>query len=418
MKEVSLLEKKNSSDRIFLIAVGITLTVFTLFIRYLVRDIPSTDMNIFLLPWYNEYRDAGGFAAIGKTVGDYNYFYYLLLIGLTYIPVEAMHAIKALSGTFDYLLAFAVMYLVGELTKGDHRRGKFMLGAYAAVIFSPIVLENSAVWGQCDSMTAFWVVLALILIIKERYPGSCIALGMALAMKLQMVFIMPLVLYVFIAGFRSKKFRFVYFFAIPVVFWLTSVPHIIGGGGILDCFIIYLVQGTGESARLYENSGCFWALFVQDSVKAAKEGVQFPVLLFVLIAFAILAAFFIFCYVKKVELTPRNLVYMAFLSIFICVFFLPHMRDRYGYVYEILAIAICFLRPKTIPGLIMRYVSTLARYNYYLWGIKLIPVWVSAQLNLIALALYLLILMKELAPDKKDAGPAPEETKTVAADQT
>ena len=398
MKEVSVLDKKSNSDRIFLIAVGVILTVITVFIRFLVRDILSVDMNIFLLPWYNEYLEAGGFKAIGRTVGDYNYLYYLFMICMTYLPVKAMYAIKALSGLFDYLLAFAVMYLVGILTEKDPRRERFMLASYIAVIFSPLVLENSAVWGQCDSMTAFWVVLALILIIKERYPGSCTALGMALAMKLQMVFIMPLVLYIFIAKFREKKFRFVYFFAIPLVFWLTSVPHIIGGGGILDCFIIYLVQGTGESARLYENSGCFWALFVPDSAKAADEGIVFPTIPFVLVCFAILAAFFIFCYVKKVELSPKNIVCMAFLCIFICVFFLPHMRDRYGYVYEILAIALCFVEFKTLPLLVMIYVSTLARYNHYLFRLGFLPVWASALLNLAALVLYFVLLSKELFP--------------------
>ena len=51
MIEASALNKKNGSDRIFLIAVGIMLTVFTLVIRYIFKDILSIDMNIFLLPW-------------------------------------------------------------------------------------------------------------------------------------------------------------------------------------------------------------------------------------------------------------------------------------------------------------------------------------------------------------------------------
>ena len=405
MKDVSTLGKKSYSDRIFLIAVGVILTLFTMFIRFIVRDMPSTDMKIYLLPWYNDYKAAGGFKAVGETYGNYNYLYNLFLICLTYIPIDAVHAIKALSGVFDYLTALAVMDLTGILASSDPRREKFMLGAYAAVIFSPIVLENSAVWGQCDSMFAFCVVLAVVFIVKERYAASCVALGFALALKLQMVFIMPFVLYVYIVKFKEKRFRFLYFFIIPAVLWLTSVPHIIGGGGVLDCILVYLYQGTGYSERLYENSGCLWALFVHDSMAAAEAGIQFPILLFVIVAFAVLAAFFVFCYVKKVTLTPDNLVYMAFLCVFICVFFLPHMRDRYGYVYEILAIAVCFINPKTIPLLVMIYVSTLARYNYYLLGFRLIPVWESAVLNLLALAVYLYIFAKSIMPPKTKPAP-------------
>ena len=396
MIEASALNKKNGSDRIFLIAVGIMLTVFTLVIRYIFKDILSIDMNIFLLPWYNDYQAAGGFKAVGQTLTNYNYFYNLLTICQTYIPIKAIYAIKALSGLFDYLLALAVMYLVSLVASSDPRREKMMLISYSVVILSPIVLENSAVWGQCDSMFAFFLVLAMIFIVKERYISLCIALGMALALKLQMVFIMPFILYVYIAKIREKKFRFIYFLLIPAVFWLTSLPHVIGGGGILDCVYIYLYQSTGQSERLYENSGCFWALFVPDSKAAAAAGIQFPILLFVLITFVILAAFFVLIYIRKTDLTYRNMVYMAFLSIFICVYFLPHMRERYGYIYEILAIVVCFLNRKTIPLLIMIYIATLARYHSYLWGMGILPVWASAAINLAALAAYFLILSKEM----------------------
>lgn len=408
MKELSTLGKKSNSERLFLISIAVILTLATLFVRYLVRDILSVDMNIFLLPWYNDYRNAGGFKAVGYTFSNYNCLYNLLIICLTYIPIDAMHAIKALSGLFDYLTAFAVMHLTGMLTSEDTKRDRYMLASYSAVILSPIVLENSAVWGQCDSMFAFCIVLALIYIIKERFIACCVALGMALALKLQMVFIMPLVLYIYIVRFREKKLRFGYFFIIPAVCFLTSVPHIIGGGGVLDWIKIYLFQSSGMSDRLYENSGCFWAFFVPDSVKAAKEGVQYPVLLFVLIALAILAAFFVFCYVKKVELNPNNLVCMAFLSIFICVFFLPHMRDRYGYIYEILAIAICFINPKTIPLLITIYISTLARYNHYLFRLGYLTERGSAVLNIIALILYFVILYRNLVPAKSEPRPSPD----------
>ena len=79
------------------------------------------------------------------------------------------------------------------------------------------------------------------------------------------------------------------------------------------------------------------------------------------------------------------------------------MRDRYGYIYEILAIVLCFTDRKTILPLIMIYISTLARYNSYLWGIKLIPVWGSAALNLLALSAYFLLFAKRISAEKQEA---------------
>ena len=78
------------------------------------------------------------------------------------------------------------------------------------------------------------------------------------------------------------------------------------------------------------------------------------------------------------------------------MFFLPHMRERYGYIYEILAIVVCFLNRKTIPLLVMIYIATLARYHSYLWGMGILPVWASAAINLAALTVYFLILSKEM----------------------
>ena len=92
MKTVSELNIKNNTDRIFLVSVGIALTLSTVFLRFIVRDLPSTDMIICLLPWYDIYKANGGFRAIGYTVGNYNYLYSLLIIILTYSNVSDRHS--------------------------------------------------------------------------------------------------------------------------------------------------------------------------------------------------------------------------------------------------------------------------------------------------------------------------------------
>ena len=68
--------------------------------------------------------------------------------------------------------------------------------------------------------------------------------------------------------------------------------------------------------------------------------------------------------------TGKNLYMMAFLLVYTCVLFLPSMHERYGYLYEVLAIILSILIPKTIPLCAGLLAISMNTYGIYLFGVS------------------------------------------------
>ena len=64
------------------------------------------------------------------------------------------------------------------------------------------------------------------------------------------------------------------------------------------------------------------------------------------------------------------MLYCAFILAYTCVFFLPKMHERYGYLYEILAILIAFVDRKTIIPCVVLNMVSLITYSLYLYGVS------------------------------------------------
>lgn len=364
-------------------------------IRFALREVESIDSHNFLLPWYDEIKEAGGLWGLGGQVGNYNMPYQTLIALLTYLPVKPLYAYKILSCCFDYLLAAGVMLCVFSLTKS---RWKAVF-AFSGVVLSPVVFLNSAAWGQCDSIFTAFLVLSLLMLCRERYIPSFVLLGLAFAFKLQAVFLLPFYLFVY---FVKKRFSLLHFLLIPAVMLAASLPNILMGRNPLDVFTLYAYQ-TGTWQRMYMNYPSFWALLSGDS--AANYDLLRPVA--IALTLGLLAGLMAYWVYKKVDLTPDAMLRAAFLLAYTCVLFLPAMHERYGYVYEILAIILAFRDKKTIPLMLGLMALSSLTYGHYLF--KTSPsLMLLAAINLLIYAGYLLRWLPGLSVRKAKARTAEE----------
>lgn len=355
-------------------------------IRYDVRNFVSTDCIAYLFPWYDTIKENGGlFGGLDMQVGSYNLLFQFILALMTYLPVNSLHCYKLLSVLFDFLLAVFVAWWVYDLT-GRENKWKGAL-AYAMVLCSPVVILNSSVWAQCDVIYTFFIVLALAAFMKERYAAAFLALGISLAFKLQAVFILPFFLFGY---FQKKKFSFLYFLILPGVLFLSGLPGVIlGGRGIFDAFEVYFGQ-TDWFPMLFMNYPSFWTL-VCSNTYVGYENLKTVAMIFTVVALGALMAGW---YVKRVRLTYKNMLYMAFILFYTCVLFLPGMHERYGFGYEILAMVIVFVNRRTILPLLALLFLSISTYGSYLFG-NTINLTVLAVVNLITYAVYLLMLMQD-----------------------
>lgn len=355
-------------------------------LRLSARNFVSDDAYMYLLNWYDEIKEAGGLKALDHQVGNYNVLYQTIIALFTYLPIPALFAYKGLSIVFDLLLAGLIGYIIFKETA----RNAFISGvtAFSLIWLSPLVLFNSSLWAQCDSIYTFFVVLALYLLYKEKNVWAFVSLGVALSFKLQAVFVLPFFLFMY---FYRKNFSILNFLITPAVMWLSTIPGIIAGRGIFTGFSLYFNQ-TDEYGLVIMNYPGFMNAIAYDY---QFENYANEKAIGMVITIAVLAFWMIYSLWSKRKFSEKNFLDLAVLLTFTTVFFLPAMHDRYGFVYEILAIIYMFKNKKSIIPCILLQVLSIITYSNFLFhvGIEVHILW---WFNLLAYAAYAYMYIKSL----------------------
>lgn len=373
----------------------IGITVLSLVIRWSFRDMVSEDAKVFLLPWYNNLKDLG-FDGLASQVGDYNILYQFIIIIFTKLPINPLYCYKIFSVIFDYILAVTVGYLVSQISN-KHSKLTFWAG-YSITLLCPTLFLNSSCWAQCDVIFTTFIVLALLMLSKEKYTAMFIFYGLAFSFKLQAVFLLPFFLLLY---FMTKKFTILNFLIIPAVMLTSSLPGIIHGRSIIDVFLIYMNQ-TNTYQVLQANYPSFWCLIGNSSI---AENDIFLMLKSVatFLTVAILLAQFVYLIYNKIHINLRNLIYIAFLSCYTCVFFLPTMHERYSFPYEILGIIILFYNRKTIVSWFGLIILACCTYGNFLFGLNVNINYVPSLLNLCIYISYVLLLNHEMIKNQSQS---------------
>ena len=379
---------------LYLIAFAV-ITILALVIRRFLIGYVSGDAYHYLLPWYEEIKDAGGFAGLAKPVGNYNMFYQFWIALFTYLPIRPLFAYKLFSILFDFLLAALGARIIYKNASSRPRLKAVVM--YAAILLSPLVFLNSSYWAQCDGIYAFFCVFSLYEMVKDKYAASMLLFGAAMAFKLQAIFILPVLLF---CWFYKKKFSCLYFLLVPAVMVILSLPGLVQGRKLTEVFSVYFVQ-IKTYKQMSLNYPSFWTLFQESSLNAPGKYAMFSRVAIVLTV-GILLVYLIIWLKKRVRLNFANLFSMAFLVVYTCVLFLPAMHERYGYLYEILGLFVAFLYYKTIPMLALTYSVSIISYGLWLFLFDVNMGYLSL-LNLAAYAAYAFYLNKQLLSDTEPA---------------
>lgn len=375
----------------------IAVSAVAIAVRALLFDHLSIDAYNFLIPWYDTLAKKG-FAGLSQPVGNYNILYQTIIALFTYLPIKALHTYKLFSCVFDFLTAGLVAYIVYK-SFPNRPRLKALI-AYAAVLLSPLVFLNSACWAQCDVIYAFFCIFSVYHIYREKYVSSLILFGVALTFKLQAIFILPFLLFVYL---YKKRFSILYFLIIPAVMVVLSLPGLLMGRGFTEIFTIYLKQ-TSEYKSMAMNYPSFWLLFKTEGLDSFYQLFRTVA---VLITFTVLLILMIVWLKKKVDFTLQNVLIMAFLISYTCVLFLPSMHERYGFIYEILGLMLAFWFVKTIPLLVLMYLTSIATYSNYLFQLTTNST-VLCVVNTLVYIAYVIYLNRQLFKEKTDTVPTIE----------
>ena len=182
-----------------------------------------------------------------------------------------------------------------------------------------------------------------------------------------------------------------YFLWIPLSMVIVNIPSLITGRGIKEIYYVYRKQ-VDQYVVVHMNYPSFWTILNSAEYTGNFESFKWMAIFF---AVAILGILMVWLIVQKVTIDNKLLIYVAFLSTYACVLFLPAMHERYGFCYEILAIPLIFMNRKTIPLLLSLLYMTGSTYGHYLYQTK-IDIRALGILNTITFLLYCYVIWKDI----------------------
>lgn len=325
----------------------------------------SSDMKNFLFLWFDEISAKGGLHALSSQVGDYGVPYQTIIALFTYLPYSPLLLYKVLSIIFDFILAILAAVLVYK-----ERQGKCFIQPYVAVygliLLSPLVVWNSSVWGQCDSMYAAFCI-ASILLYEHGHPyWAFVLFGFAFAFKLQSVFLLPYFGYKILS--EDKWHRLAGFCLVPLPLIVLSVPAVLYGRPVAGIFDAYLYQ-VSEYKAMYANAPSVWAFGANVAFNDQYSYWQACNKYALIIALLVLLLMLIVEVKSEMRKSVRfDGIIVSYLSVHAAVIFLPSMHERYAFLAEILLAVLVVLDSSFVPSLISLWLASIMGYGQFLFG--------------------------------------------------
>lgn len=311
------------------------------------------DQNTFI-GWSNRLIEVG-FGRFYDTWSDYlpGYLYVLWALGWIKeaISFPSVLLFKLPAILSDVLTGFLIYKIVGKLK--NKRWGMIASGLY---LFNPAILMNSTLWGQADSLTALFSLLAIWLIDINPLLSS-FALAFGTLIKPQAALAAPVVLFVMLKRKWKTQKILKYVFTSFLLFALAFIPF--AGDNNLALFIVERISVTlGQYPYTSVNAFNLWGLF---------GFWQKDIFVTSFIGIVITTAFFLFS-AKKLWKT-KNFRYLLLAITFATNFlFITRMHERHLLpVFAPLAIGASLNSNLWLPYVGFSLVYVINLYYSFVW---------------------------------------------------
>ncbi|WIM95375.1 glycosyltransferase 87 family protein [Actinoplanes oblitus] len=337
------------------------LIIVAALLRFAGRDWVAGDFAKFIRPWSQYIATHGYFASMGDDFANYNVPYLYLLSVLTWLhahtSISLLHLVKGLSVVFDALLAWYAARLVG-LRWSDRR---IVALAGVLVLLLPTVVLNSAYWAQCDSIYTTFTMAGLYYLLRERPWVSMALFGLAITVKLQAIFVFPVLFVLLLAG----RIKLRHLAPIPAVYVALAIPAWVAGRPLRDLMLIYANQ-SDQYTSLSMNAPTIYT-FIRPRTEVIADfrtaGVLFTAAAVLVLAYLVR--------VRRIPLDRERIVLLATAYSILVPFLLPGMHERYFMQAEVLAVVAALYLPRRlwpVPALVQ--IASLMSYLPYFLGAK------------------------------------------------
>lgn len=351
-------------------------------LRFSLFDFTSVDYRMFLSPWYDFIVSYGGLGALEYDFSNYSPLYLYFLTLATYLPLPKLYAIKLVSISFDLLLALWVLLII----RLKYENRVIWVSSFFAALFAPTVFINSALWGQSDATYTSMLIAAIYFAIRRSPNLSLFFFSVALAFKLQAVFLFPL----FIVILLKRRVPIYSFLIIPVMYIASVLPAWLAGRSLTELLMTYPAQ-AGLFPALTLNAPNLYQWLSNDPELFEKPGTILAALLACLLCLV--------CWRSAVPLNGDVIVKLSLVSVLILPLTLPHMHERYFFAADVVSIIYAFYSPRRFFVPIVVGVASLFSSFPFLFRETVIDLRYLAILMGVALIVVAADLLRNLYPN-------------------
>lgn len=308
------------------------------------------------------------FYSIAKSDYPPGFLYILWFTGKVYYFLNA-HGILApleltykspfiISDILNALLIYLIVKKIGDLKKA-------FIGS-CLYLFNPVLIINSTLWGQNDSLVTFFIISSFYFLVNKKIFISAILLGIGVATKQLVLFCLPIYL-IYLLSSKISIFKLVTFILIFFTSAILLFIPFFSGGNFFEFISQRMQTATSWFPYTTLNAFNFWAIFsdfhsgtidfVSDQIKFL--GISLRNWGYIL--FSLFYAFISFTLLRKLELKKNFNLILTFslvLIYFSMFILLTQIRERHLYYgLTFLTILIPFLPRKynlfILPGFII-----------------------------------------------------------------
>jgi Gpi18-like mannosyltransferase len=365
------------------VLLAVALALYAVLIPY-----RNLDIDTFILPWLHHIQDRGIAQSLAEDFYDYTppHIYLLSLASRLQGLVPDLVAVKSIPILFLLLSACLVFLLVRQI------RPASPTAVLAAVgfLFLPTVVMNGPFWGQADLLPASGLLAFMACILARRPAAAVVCFGVALAFKLQAIFLAPFLLLLVL----RREILWRHLLAVPAVYLVAVLPAALAGRPLLDLLTIYVGQGAYYS-RLSMNA--------PNPYHVLEQLTSFPYLAGVILGCSLAGLAGLSLAIggaRALRASKENDLLLALVSLALMPFLLPKMHDRYFFFADVFAYVAACVSPRLFWAAVGFQASSLLACSNFLFGFRSGP-FVGAAINTLLVAGLLFELWRRRSGDRR-----------------
>ena len=385
-------------------AVAGMLTLYALFHGSAALRHSSPDITVYYLKWYEHIVQYGRWASLEGSYANYSppYLYILSLVSFLNGKIASIILIKV--AQLPGLIAASWLFW-SICQKLGCSQTRSLLGSWI-VLVAPEVFQNTLLWGQCDMLHTACLLLMLRLLLAKRAGWAMAALGMALAFKLQAIFVGAAVAALFLSG----EVPLWTFLCVPAGYVVMMLPAHLAGRPWKQLLLIYTQQYDAQPDIAKSVANPYQLMYHLTEVhgriyKVALDGAF-------LVTLAVSVGLIVFLARSPWRLRGERLILAMAAALLISPYLLPKMHDRYFFSGDVLVLLLMMVRPSLwLPAAMLQVSALIVAYPHLYQGGKDEPT--AFYIVPVALTTWALVSLAKvlLAPSQTD-GPASVETET------